>query len=115
MTSFAVSGCSASFLAVCLGKGNLERRFGKLEQVRNSSGAENATEAEISGRAVGGVGGAGGDAVPVTIGKVAEIGAAFHDFSVAFGRTAGIVGGSGEMVGRTVPIGTPFPDISRHV
>src|SRR5918994_1602543 len=73
------------------------------------------SEAGVAGRTVWRVGAAGGDAVAVTVGRVAEVGATAGDTGIAAGRAGRVVARAVATGSRAEPVGAPLPDVADHV
>lgn len=69
----------------------------------------------IPGRAVGGVPRSRSDAVTIAVGMVAEIRASTRDSARSRSGACGILPRSRNMIVGAPVVGTPFPDVARHV
>ena len=73
------------------------------------------SKAQIARGAVRGVCAAGGNAVSVAVGVVAQVGAAAHAFCLSDVGSCGVFGGAFEVIGGAEPVAAPFPDVARDV
>ena len=72
-------------------------------------------KAQIARGTVWRVRAAGGHAVSVAVGVVAQVGAAAHAFRLSDVGACGILCGAFEVEGGAEPVAAPFPDVARDV
>src|SRR5579884_1849578 len=79
---------------------------------RLTDNVEGAAETDVGCAAVGRVGGAGRDSVPIAVGSVAQIRTAAHGAGQAALRSHRVTARCHEMVVRREPVGTPLPHVA---